>query len=82
MKLFRQNLSLFFAVLLIFRISSYDATFSFIRRIIKGKNPFFADKEHFHHKLIGYGFSRECAALALITLSLAFGLLGICLVIV
>lgn len=63
--------------LLIFRVPTYDTNFSIIRRVIKGKNPFKADKGHFHHRLLRWGFTKECATLALVTVSLFFGLLGI-----
>ena len=72
-----QSLISALAIPLIFRVPSYEAIFSFTRRILKGKNPFRADKGHFHHKLIKLGFTKECSTLALVTLSLAFGLLGI-----
>ena len=68
------------ACLLIFRIPTYDTNFSIIRRLIRGKNPFKADKGHFHHRLLAVGFTKECATLALVTASLFFGLLGIVLV--
>ena len=65
------------AILLIFCVPSYDTIFSFTRRIIKGKNPFRADRGHLHHRLLSCGFSKECATLMLVTISLLFGLLGI-----
>ena len=65
------------AILLVFRVPTYDTNFSIIRRLIKRKNPFKADKGHFHHHLLRWGFSRECATLALVTVSLVFGLVGI-----
>ena len=65
------------SILLVFRIPIYDASFSIIRRLIKRKNPFKADKEHFHHKLLIHGFSKECTTLLLVTFSLLFGFLGI-----
>ncbi len=68
-----------FATLLIFRVPTYDTNISIIRRIIKGKNPFKADKEHFHHLLLRKGFSKECATFLIVTLSLLFGFLGIVL---
>lgn len=71
------NLICAISILLIFRVSLYDAVFSFIRRALKGKNPFRADKEHFHHKLVKLGFTKECTTLALVTLSLTFGLLAV-----
>ena len=78
-RLFSDNPSILCAIsiLLIFRVPSYDTIFSFTRRILKGRNPFYADRGHFHHRLIALGFSKECTTLALVTLSLAFGLLGI-----
>ena len=65
------------AMLLIFRVPIYDTNLSIFRRLIKRKNPFKADKNHFHHYLIRHGFTKECASLALITISLFFGFLGI-----
>lgn len=67
------------SVLLIFRVPIYDTNVSIVRRILKRKNPFKADKEHFHHLLLKHGFTKECAALALISISLVFGLIGIIL---
>lgn len=65
---------------LIFRIPIADATFSFFRRAVRRKNPFAADQGHFHHRLLAWGFTKECATLALITATLFFGLLGVLLV--
>ncbi len=45
-----------------------DTSNSFFRRIIRGKNPFQKDEEHFHHRLIRLGFS------PLKTISLLFGI--------
>lgn len=74
-----QNLLVLISVLLIFRVSSADAIQSFIRRIVTGNNPFAADRGHFHHKLLDLGFTKECAVLALVTLSLIFGFIAILL---
>ena len=65
------------SVYLIFRMPSADAVVSFARRAIKGKNPFSADRGHFHHRLLSWGFSKECAALALITATMFFGFVGV-----
>ena len=65
------------SVLLIFRIPIADTLQSFFRRTLRGKNPFAADRGHFHHRLVDIGFTRECATLALVSISLFFGLLGI-----
>ena len=69
------------SVLLIFRLPTYDTNLSIFRRIIKGKNPFVADRGHFHHRLIAHGFTPQCATLALVAISLTFGLLGIMIII-
>lgn len=73
------NVIYILSILLIFRIPIYDTNISIIRRLIKRKNPFKADKEHFHHLLLEHGFKKECATLLLICASLLFGLLGIVL---
>ena len=65
------------ATLIVFRVPIYDTKSSIVRRLIKGKNPFRADRGHFHHHLLRRGFTRECATLLLITVSLLFGFIGI-----
>lgn len=75
-----QSLPILLAMPLIFRIPTADTVQSFFRRILKGKNPFSADRGHFHHKLVDLGFSKDCAALALICASLLFGLIGVIIV--
>lgn len=67
------------STLLIFRVPTYDTNLSIIRRLLKRKNPFKADRGHFHHRLVDSGFTKECTALLLTTVSLALGLLGIIL---
>lgn len=64
-------------IFFIFRVPSADTVQSIFRRLLKKRNPFSADRGHFHHKLIDLGFTRECAALALITISLFFGFIGV-----
>lgn len=73
------NILCLLSVFLIFRVPIYDTNFSIVRRLINRKNPFLADKGHFHHQLLRRGFSKECTALALITVALFFGLIGILL---
>ena len=72
-----QSIISLIAIPLLFRVPTADAIQSFIRRIIKRKNPFSADRGHFHHKLLDLGFTQECAALALISISLFFGMIAI-----
>lgn len=65
------------SVTLIFRVPNSDTVQCFFRRILKGKNPFVADRGHFHHQLLRWGFTRECAALLLISISLLLGFIGV-----
>ena len=37
----------------------FDTLFAFLRRIITGKNPFSADKEHVHHRLLSFGLNQK-----------------------
>ena len=71
------NMTCAIAILIVFRLPIYDAKSSIARRLIRGKNPFRADKGHFHHQLLRRGFTKECATLLLITVSLLFGFIGI-----
>lgn len=47
----------FLASLIIFAIPLIDTLVSFLRRLNKGQNPFSADKEHIHHRLLGLGLN-------------------------
>ena len=47
----------FLASLIIFAVPLTDTLVSFLRRLGKGQNPFSADKEHIHHRLLGLGLS-------------------------
>ena len=67
----------FLSVFLVFRTPIYDTLLSILRRLAKGTNPFKADRGHLHHRLLDWGFSRECATLALVTASLFFGFVGV-----
>lgn len=46
-------------------------------RISRGESPFKAGRDHFHHRLLGAGFSTRKTVLAIYTLSALFG--GVCL---
>mgnify|MGYP004001285957 FL=1 len=47
-----------------------------LRRIIKGKSPFKADREHLHHFFIRSGMSERKALIAIVTLSCSMAFLG------
>jgi len=48
-----------------------DTTLAFLRRILRGKNPFCADNEHIHHKLMQKGF-HEKKVFAILVLAMVF----------
>ncbi|MBQ3490737.1 MAG: undecaprenyl/decaprenyl-phosphate alpha-N-acetylglucosaminyl 1-phosphate transferase [Clostridia bacterium] len=57
---------------LIFALPVMDTVFAFCRRIAKGQNPFKADKQHLHHKLLYNGFSPNQSVLAIYVASAVF----------
>lgn len=59
--------------LMILAVPILDISYSVIRRLSKGKNPFIADSEHIHHKLLKAGFSQNKTVLALYTICIAAG---------
>ncbi len=61
----------FLPIALIFALPLCDTAYAFLRRFLKGKNPFSPDREHFHHKLIDRGFSHREASLLLSLVALA-----------
>lgn len=66
----------------IFAVPIFDIVFAFIRRLIRGKNPFSADRGHIHHRLIEMGFNQKqsvyilysvCGILGVSAVMVAFG---------
>ncbi len=51
-----------------------DTTLSFVRRVGNGRNPFKADREHMHHRLMALGLSHRNTVLTMYTASIIFGL--------
>jgi len=49
--------------LLVLGVPTIDAVFILIRRIMKGKSPVWADKNHLHHVLLAAGWSKRKVAL-------------------
>lgn len=72
-----KNIPFAIGTMIILFVPLSDTVYSFLRRLVRGKNPLKADRGHFHHRLLDLGFSSECAALSLICASLFFGLVGI-----
>ena len=57
---------------LIFALPIMDTVLAFVRRIAKGQNPFRADKQHLHHKLLDNGFSPHQSVLAIYVAAAVF----------
>jgi UDP-GlcNAc:undecaprenyl-phosphate GlcNAc-1-phosphate transferase len=51
-----------------------DTTLSVVRRVGRGQNPFHADREHLHHRLLALGLSHRNAVLTMYTASAVFAL--------
>ena len=62
-------------------IPAVDTTLSVIRRMIKGKSPFIADKGHLHHVMLEAGISHPLAVNLLVTLSALIALVTLLAVI-
>lgn len=54
-----------------------DVLTLYIRRIMKGRSPFSADREHLHHVLLRSGFSVTATVWVLILVMAIFGLIGL-----
>jgi UDP-N-acetylmuramyl pentapeptide phosphotransferase/UDP-N-acetylglucosamine-1-phosphate transferase len=53
-------------------IPIFDTLRAFSLRILKGKSPFVADRNHIHHRLVDLGFSHIQSSLILMSTNLAF----------
>ncbi|MFC6099535.1 glycosyltransferase family 4 protein [Olivibacter domesticus] len=53
-------------------IPTYDTLRVFTKRIIDGKSPFFADRNHIHHRLLNVGFTHSQASAILVATNLVF----------
>ena len=67
----------FFIPISILGIPILDTSFAIIRRLLKGKPPFEADREHLHHQLLGMNFSQLTTVLIIYVIELLFALASI-----
>ena len=67
-------LTSFFVPIAILAIPILDTLFAIIRRIIKGKPIFSADKDHLHHQLLGMNFSEVTTVLIIYLIDAAFSI--------
>ena len=64
---------------LVLLIPATDFGYTFIRRILSGKSPVWADKQHLHHKLLEKGFSHQQISLFYILGSAILGAIALSL---
>lgn len=57
-----------------------DTGWAIIRRMHKGKPIFQADKEHLHHRLLGFGMSQKQVVLLIYLINMMFGSLALSLI--
>lgn len=69
-----------FETSLFLAVPAADTTLSVIRRLIKGKSPFIADKGHLHHILLKAGVSHPLAVNLLVAVSALIALLTLFMV--
>jgi len=63
--------------LLLLAVPIVDTVTVMIKRVLKGRSPFHADKTHFHHTLVRFGFDKKRAVKIILSLSALLSLLGI-----
>jgi UDP-GlcNAc:undecaprenyl-phosphate GlcNAc-1-phosphate transferase len=56
-----------------------DTLVSILRRYLRGRSPFEADREHLHHRLLALGLSHRSAVLALYAVAASFSALTLAL---
>ncbi|MBU6392281.1 MAG: undecaprenyl/decaprenyl-phosphate alpha-N-acetylglucosaminyl 1-phosphate transferase [Planctomycetes bacterium] len=65
------------APLLIIIVPVVDTITVMIKRVLKGKNPFVADKYHLHHVIVRLGLDKKLAVKVIICISIFFSFLAI-----
>ena len=65
---------------LILGVPIFDTTFAIIRRLLSGRHPFSADREHLHHRLVDMGFNKKQTVRILYAVSAMLGISSVMLV--
>lgn len=65
------------AALLILAVPISDTLTVMIKRMLRGKSPFFADKTHLHHMLLSFGLKIKSSVIVILVLSLISSLTAI-----
>lgn len=66
-----------FVPIMILGLPILDTVFAIIRRTLKGQPIFSADKQHFHHQLLGMNFSQRTTVLIIYVINILFALTSI-----
>ena len=66
--------------ILLLGIPILDTLLSFARRMLAGRNPFLADRDHIHHKMIRLGLTQVQSVSLLYIICTAFGILSLSLI--
>ena len=78
--LLKVTVSLALAIpILVMAVPIFDTAFAIIRRFAARRPIFSPDKEHLHHKLLGWGLSQKQAVVFIYAINLMFGLAGLAL---
>jgi UDP-GlcNAc:undecaprenyl-phosphate/decaprenyl-phosphate GlcNAc-1-phosphate transferase len=63
--------------MMILAVPIMDISYSVFRRLFKGTNPFIADADHIHHKLLKAGFSHNRTVLIFVFIAIAAGSIAV-----
>lgn len=63
--------------ILILAIPLIDAFYTIVRRVLRGRSPFFADRGHFHHRLMDIGWGKRRIALFYWGISFMLGIFSL-----
>lgn len=74
-----KNASLFSLLVpvLIYMVPLFDASYAMMRRFLTNKPIGQADREHLHHRLLRFGFSKRQVVLSMICITFTFSLIAI-----
>lgn len=65
--------------LLVLGVPMIDAAYTFLRRIVKGRSPVWADRGHLHHRLLEIGWGRRRIAVFYWSISALLGVVALTL---
>ena len=78
--LLKTTVSLALAIpILVMAVPIFDTAFAIVRRLLAQRPIFSPDKEHLHHRLLGWGLTQKQAVVFIYAINLMFGLAGLAL---